>query len=967
MNNDTNGNFIKIPFNNVRDESGKRHGYLAPSDGGTPPTRVDQLIPNTPDTRATNTSRLKQARQMYLNTNYSSEPASRFGRQTVDHLQHEKLNGDYDVSTQLSSFYNWPSRTRAWDADVYTVNPKSGVAFEYLTLAPAHALSATAGKTGRMVDKFKLNSESLEKYFDWDSSGRRNQNKILSTPQTGSSIKRQIVKADTVNALFKELNQLAVKISATLCGEYKIEINPGEIYSVPSPMGGLGYPMFSSWYFGTKGNGTKYLTNGITLNSGTGDWSSGNIESTNGGPMTNVSNLLNNGCQIGSEDYDNGNTPIRAGMLYYGGVWPYGTEDLQKNALNNFIKLAEWAHSPMFPCAYNRFDVYHSTGDYDHASNFKARDLNGVSLPGIKHDMLTTGAVLPFGGNTISIVPEVLTNVHQQMFNRYCFMEPEDISCYYNDTHLTAGYAPSKLNINTQYLFAPYMLWLSKLAHANNNKMYNGTIRNATNTSSVAVYLKGGNTKYINPAAGIPVLFIPRNQLWVGAYATRKLTQETRDSYNVFTKIGKLVSNGVYEGTAQLQPFTQNKKGDTRYYQDLCQNYTIDSIDYLISAACSVNEVINTHYGRAYTSFSLSTGGSYTTDTVYSNTSHSGDREGDVDKRSSGNISPSSTKIASKINCLKNGYGKSDVQGLTDLDNQNLTTQLTAAIDDILAISYAKRFKFNDFYEDFHPCSYSTSLPKDSINKFFIASGNNEYVQGNVTRVFSWQTRISTDASTLPTFNVLHYLTHDNTEKIIQGTFAMVGNQTDVISTNIEISLPDGVNPSTTDGKIHYKFAPQPFPIESSSILYDKPKSLLKFSGTCKRFWNNLSNITCKLYAKNTTSTTTTAFTKVLSVSDEFQPKENERNRPCAEFQPRKSYTVPCAGDSSSLCKVTYNSGEDNYELELSAHIPITDIAQCSCTLRFQNDNFGFRDVCLEKSNCTINEATSFPILIKTT
>lgn len=956
LNNNTNGKGIKIPYDSVRDTQITARGYR-----NTP----TELFPSdvTKDS-------LLSLQGLYINKNFSSEDKSDYGRQTVDHLQR------FGDAIEISSFYNVPNRTDTWSSSQnpgtgefnYTKDPTSGIAHQYLTIAPAH------NKQGNTLTNFKLNSTTLKPYFKYDST-QPSANKILSTPQkesTTGGVPRQIIKADTVNNLFKELNQLAVKISATLCGEFTLSLNPGNVFSSPSPIGGLGYPMFSAWYFGARNSNTQELKYGIGMSdSGYGsDWIAHPITYTNSDEMdyiyNNKSLILSNGKQIASEAYnETNNIPIRGGMMYFGSKdKEYFDPSDMSNTLKKYTKIIKNAHSSMFPCSYNTYRVYYSSGNKDQISSYKANLLEN-SLSGLKKTMLTTNASIPFSSSTMEISAGVYNNVYQQMYNRYCVLGPEQIiNAYEDDSKASTGGTCYLHNINTKYVFMPYMLWLNRMAH-DQNKMYNGTIKDSNNSSiNVDISSKSG---YLNSAAGIPVLYFPRKHIWTKDYVRKQPTKNGK----TFTNIGQAInstdpiSSQVFEGTVQLLLFKLDKNRESKtFYLDIDRDYNVEYIDYLISAACSLNEVINTHPGRTITKFSLNSN-STEIPTIYCSTYSSADCEYDVEKGVKQTLF-AANGITSIVNHLKNAYTQNylkNMKGITGYGNSDLSTQLTSYIDDFLALSYCKRFKFNDFYENYNPCGYS-ALPKDSIKQFFIASKDNDYVQGNVTRMFSWQTRISTNVNKLPTFKIAHRLYHEHegdATKVVQGTFAMTGNQTNTIKIRNQEILPTDTD-GAFDRKIHYQFVPQPFPIKTTSVYLNYTSKTFVFKGTCKRFWNNLTNISCYLY------TSSDNYQKILEYNINKLPSNYNSNRPCSNAIPLSSYVLSCSqNDTLSKCKVTYNTNNDYYNIELSADIgdfQFDNTDSVSCSLRFMNENYGFRDVCKSKNHSFITKNSSFEIKI---
>lgn len=908
INHDSDGKVVLIPGEPIT--STNKHGYVS---------NISTLMPKDISARIIKNS-------VYRNTDISNKNY-KFGHQTTNHLN------VVGVSSELSSFYEFPGRTVPYSPTEepgrtfnYARNPSSGIAREFLTLNPGTEVEESGNV---FPSKFKQVSNEISTYFNKNSASNLIRSKLTIDKS------KTIIKASTVNKLYKSLNKLIAQISATLCGEYTLENDRENIDMDMGPKGGVGYPEIFSWYFGDITNSTSDVsltlnyndlknksinitTNEISEGSGLQHLTSYEEDSAN--ILNKRHGLYSNANQIATEDYDR-NTPIRAGMLYYGKKVTDKKDPgrLTKKRLTTTTNsgLATRSHSSLIPLSYNKYKI--SATD---TSDWSTYNISLIPTDDYKKYMMTNiRGVLPHDDWTIKLQSTNFSDPDKQIFNRNCISYPLTTEGYLN-----SGVRNNILNVNSKYICAPGMTWFSWLAsEPTSREIYNGTIKkkngNSSIISNISIQCNGSNFK-LNNVVGIPVVYFDRSDLWDKNEITSEISCFNQHLADANTKYGT-VQLEFYEDYNNPIPITSQKN--------------INSFEYIISGGISVNEVNHTHIGKARTEININGVADYSFSTDYSKTGHPEDFNTPIDVESK--TITTNNNITSKIFIGSNYYKRGNVLE----KSPEISNYLYNSIYDISKIICSNRFRFNDLYEMYHPLADS-DLTVSDIEAFFIAASDNNFVEGNVTKVFSWLTEIGTNQKP-PMFRIRHQFVHkaneneDKDKDIIQGNFFCSGNNSDIAKIG-----------ST---KYHYRIKPQPGPIVVKDVNFDTNGKLI-FSGTCNHFWNNITDISvyvkCKTGNSNPDSTV-----KLSSIVDWTKFTTGSSLQPYVNVKPITS-AYDFKGDNDSRAKIKYNTNTNLFDISITAKTGITAADECSCSLRFKNENGGFRDVCDVKTTSKLTD-----------
>lgn len=962
INNNTNGDKISVQ----NDLPGRKtpHGFSDDENNLIP----DGIIANA-------------SRKEYINSNIKevSNTIYEFGRQTTNHLQKDGIPTS-TPSSLLDNYYNVPSRTDSYNKAVYQSNPTTGVAFEYLTLKPAGAYNTT---TNDLISSSfsEVSTDISDCLYIQDPS---NNDKILSTPQKYMGTepeKRQIIRAQTVNNLYREMNTLFVKISASLCGEYKLDFSRSQIPIYNSPKGGLGYPEVFSWYLShwTKVPGAEryyYLCNtvpsgsdpvytavtadpkveGNSVDQPTAITSKGSDSS-----MRMVEGILNNGKIIARETISDEKPSIRCGLFWfdYDNI-NYNTTSYNKNLSFDDFKstIVSNAYTSFVPMAYNNRKIQEASSheastpitstDYWRSVKLSAGDstsdnpLTKTSAEYKEWTFTKKKGFLPFNKNTVELSCFAYKDPNKQLFNRNCISNPLEISAYLHDT---SNSQMSSLNVNNKYIYTPSINWLNYLACSGNSyRIYNGYIPVYGSQTLERTSIGTGN-QYLNPAAGIPVIYDTRENVWNPNAVIKSPTD--------FEHIGKNDSDisSLYYGTVQL--LLNKNRSNERDYLPIDTNYKINWFEYALKCGISINEVNDTHNSKAWTSFKLFNSDA-TAQSVATriSTSYYLHNEGNgfppspasagADDKQQTLITATSTdgNISSYVYHGYNNYNVKDYTGSA----REISNYLRSGLMDMMEILYGSRFKFNDFYNTGSPLS-TTGIKVSDIETYFSAGGSNKYAEGLATKCISWVTRISTNVLKSQ-FNVLHYLYqhHDGDDPdpehkpaLTAGNFFFSGNLSNAINCQID---------NDTNKTYFYYIAPQPDPISATRISIDAEHQMFKFTGKCNCFWNDISCIRVNL---KPSVGEITSFGLFNPISFGYL----DGRRPYKPNPPPTNSIVQYAEEN--VGEINYDT--NYYNIQINLPIPEEYVkTELSCTMRFYNENHGFRDVCKSKDSSNIND-----------
>jgi hypothetical protein len=911
LNNDSKGAKVYTPDETIGNQSDGNHGYVGTS-----------LVPSNVDLNSD---------KAYINTN--AQDNYKFGHQVTRHFTSGTV-GDFDTKTTIiSNYYNSPGRnvsqgTGSGEFD-YKTDPSCGISKEYLSIKPAK----TKPSQNQFPSDFDTVKNTISKYFN---ASAANTKIIRSKKAIGNWDKKKvIITASVVNNLFKDLNILAVKILASLCGEYRVPASANSVANFPPPLAGLGYPNVFSWYYGSD-KSSFYLGRNQSGFSYYSDYNS-TLSGKQSALRKNYNGILNNGREIGTEDYER-NKPIRTGLPYFynpNATAPMPVQTTMLNILRN-------SHSPCVPMSFNRFVIQNNTtgksvDDVIASNSFKRNMLYGCCIPWENYTM----EIKPL----MTCTPSDHLSTAQYAVNRYCASHPRDLDTFNDESAIGRSYESSEIstlaykNVNNRFMFMPYMTWLTHISYLNNSKVYNGKIVEANGTYT-DVSLGVGPRGQINFAAGIPVTYEERQYLWT----------PSRISYsaNVGMKAADVLASNLY-GSAQLK-LNRVSNGSLKKITD--SNINIDWFEYKISCGMTVNEINHTHTGYHNAYFYIGDGSVSKGATIqldYGNretaasfsTTHLGDIDG----------------VTSTIYHGLNWYNVQSLGESSTYKNVGMTDFVGDAINTLMG----NRFKFNDFYSDWNPLGTNSEIKNAWLDPFFTVGPENDYVEGNATRGLSWVTRISGNHNNM-VFAIRSSISQtagekDGTPNIAQCGFFASGNMSNRVCI-------DGV-------QYEYKLIPQPSPVDLKSIyLYYNGNAAtptppeVRISANCKYLWNNAEYIDVYIKAKKG-SQAAKEFSKRLS------PRDGIRTNPSADYKlypllPTRPYQSRKYIDSNGLYagEISAEHQRTAYRMNLKATFPElldylgetgTATRKCSCAIRIFNENGGFRDVCKAKNKTDIS------------
>ena len=619
---------------------------------------------------------------------------------------------------------------------------------------------------------------------------------------------------------------------------------------------------------------------------------------------------------LATEDHKS-NKPIRAGLFYYD-TDETSLSPSARITIEQFTNLAKLSHSSLVPMACNKYLIYR-----DGTNNYKG---GTIATGNFKNDMLYYVKNSLPENNTILIQNTAITDSSKrQLFNRYNISRPYYIKQYNQDI----GSEISNYNANTKFIFMPYMTWLSKMVNEN-VVVYNGKIPDYSSSPAGTITSEITSLqKHINPAAGIPVLYENRSNIWNSHEISACASIPSSNNYDC---IGNKLKRF---GTVQLE-LTYPDSPTTYRVENVAEDHVINTFEYFLRSAITVNEVNHTHTGYTWTRISVVGSGDKDIETNYSWRGSEGNIDGPYSLVSNNNItSYYYTGLNSYIN-----------------NNAETSCYIKDSTGDMMRMLFGNRFKFNDFYKDYNPLAMN-DIKRQDIASYFTPGGSNDYVQGNTTQVIAWITEIS-NSMPPPEFTVNHRYYQTTGEKegsknLLQGNFFFSGNHSNRLNAQF----------GSTNKDCTYRFVPQPDPITATTVnIIPSGTNFGHFTmeGNCNHFWNNVAEVDINL--KHGTNTTEI----VLKSAEEF-PSFYGIQRPYKEVNPPNSTGSYLVRDGTNIVagKIEFDSVNNTFKIKIEVDLTpeeltalgITDplSGNVSCTMRFINENGGFRDVCKSKSN----------------
>ena len=852
LNHDLDGGLIKVGD----DDEKKKHGWAKTRDD--PNVRYPSTL-----TSAMETS------EFLINRN-------RVGMQITRNLRDRRTEVQTGGTIEQSKLSNFYFNDRNESGNIYEKAPVSGIANEYLTLKFGNDVEISSDEY--FLKSHSTPSNDLNRYFFKNIPERYNDDKEKSVITSTNVIRsktagnKHVVCAQTVNDMFRQMNLMLVQISSSLYGRFEEYYTEGQItdYGSGNPRGGLGYPEIFSWYSGNT-SPAGVTENFKVLNVGV-NTSIEEHTNTYGG-------TLRSNCFVANED-DNSWKSIKCGYPWMTKSYRLNyRKDNQPYPITNIVRIYDGLTGSTVPMSFN--------GGYSTPS------------PSLKKENLsdTNGGSSNFFGassNGTYVIKNSMAvdKVNKQVFTRYCISHPTELSA---EKRITAEFYPSNskissVDINSKYLFMPYMMYLDDWYKNSKNSIYTGTfLSNDMHANKEANCFRS--------ECGMPVGALNRSEIWDKSKVSAANTGDFSNYSNI--SVGLLVSKD--RGVAL-------SKCDV-----IGRNYIISSIDYVIEGVNSVNEVNHTHEGYHLINLSVETTKVFTGKLPYLGTSNP---KGTV----TSTISETGGNISSTVYYGFNSY---------NAKNSSYEGILSTFYKDAIDAMYYDKYKFNDFYDDDDLLATDVDVYSD-ISKYFSCGGNNLYLGGNKTMFWKWKLTkpLSIGSKNLklyPYFENHAQKKHTDGKSMIQGNFFFSGNHEDTIDL---INRDPGI-PTKLNGTCHYKYIPLPDPVTISSFTIDSELSAntIVMRGFCHAWWNNLSQVILNLdFNSQETLPMTISASETYTTETNYPRKTNSKNKSNRPFNASQvEANVDFSNNRTLDVHSEWNEAEDRFDFDISCSIDIPE------------------------------------------
>lgn len=787
------------------------------------------------------------------------------GRQIVRNLtstskgEQSKLSNFYSNDTQQYGFGQYPS---------------AGISKEFYSMKYGTDISSEDGNI--KISITSTPSIDLNDYFYKNIQESRDpqitdtiHNNVIRSKTLGNN---HIVYAQTVNDMFKRLNIMLVQISSSLYGRYTYRHENGHIvnYGSGNPLGGLAYPEMLSWYSGGTSGGTINF-----LNRGNPIGGQADHTETYSGSLRNDSYVAN--------EADNTWQSIKCG-------YPW----IKNNPITSIAEIYDNYKGSTVPMSFNA----------------------GVENPAgtsnsVKVDNLTKG---DYGYGTSSsgkytIRASKQTSANSQVFTRYCISHPVELSVEQRITSDTpaGGGSPiypssdpsissfKNLDINSKYLFMPYMTYLDSWYSATVNNIYVGKFLGQTENIN-----KRSN---IFESIGMPVQMKNRNQIWN--------SNEILSNYNDIN-VGLRLKK--YDAGSSFTYFADNK-------------FNLDIIEYIIKGIITVNEVNHTHPGSSVLDLYVEDNSVFNITLKYNEVTNV-----------TGTVRGTVGDVTSTVYYGKNEY--------TIQSNQNISSFYKDALDAIMF----DRYKFNDFYYDYEPLRFVDAI--DAVAPYFSCGEDNLYLGGNWTTFWNWniKKRLSSGSKQFQLYPRFNNVAGSDGKNMIQGNFYFSANHSNKISCSYTIPKSQQ---TVNLGYCDYMYIPVPNPVSVTKVSIDTYESInnIEVSGLCDAWWNNLEQIQIgmNIYTEESSEPSNILFHANLVPDIDYNldypvytedPKTNRRSFNASKVLSSSSLT----GYNISATS-TWNSSSKSFEFKISCSYTFPEtISALNVSYIFSNEDGGKRE-----------------------
>lgn len=854
LNHDLDGGLIKVGD----DDEKKKHGWAKTRDD--PNVRYPSIL-----TSAMETS------EFLINRN-------RVGMQITRNLRDRRTEVQTGGTIEQSKLSNFYFNDRNGSENIYGKAPVSGIANEYLTLKFGNDVEVSSDEY--FLKSHSTPSNDLNRYFFKNVHERYNDDEeksvitstnVIRSKTTGN---KHVVCAQTVNDMFRQMNLMLVQISSSLYGRFEEYYTEGQItdYGSGNPRGGLGYPEVLSWYSGNTSR-AGVTENFKVLNVGV-NTSIGEHTNTYGG-------TLRSNCFVANENHDSWKS-IKCG-------YPWMTKSYRLNyrkdnisyPITNITRIYDGLTGSTVPMSFN--------GGYSTPSPaLKKENLSDTTRDGVSSNFFGASS----NGTYVIKNSMAVDKVNKQVFTRYCISHPTELSA---EKRITAGFYPSNskissVDINSKYLFMPYMMYLDDWYKNSKNSIYTGTfLSNDMHTNKEANCFRS--------ECGMPVGALNRSEIWDKSKVSAENTGDFSNYSNI--SVGLLVSKD--RGAAL-------SKCDV-----IGRNYSISSIDYVIEGVNTVNEVNHTHEGYHLINLSVETTKVFTGKLPYLGTSSP---KGTV----TSTISETGGNISSTVYYGFNSY---------DAKNSSYEGILSTFYRDAIDAMYYDKYKFNDFYDDDDLLATDVDVYSD-ISKYFSCGGNNLYLGGNKTMFWKWKLKkpLSIGSKNLrlyPYFENHAKEKHTDGKSMIQGNFFFSGNHEDTIDL---INRDPGIH-TKLSGTCHYKYVPLPDPVTISSFTIDSELSAntIVMRGFCHAWWNNLSQVILNLdFNSQETLPMTISASETYTTETNYPRKTNSKNKANRPFNASQvEANVDFSNNRTLDVHSEWNEAEDRFDFDISCSIDVPE------------------------------------------